>query len=317
MQALLPHFTDRKLRQGPFFYELSDLHQNSIFVDSESHMKCLVDLEWACMFGTCSVLHIGWLACLWTFWRARTSVLSQKRKTNFWRYLKKKRSHFHLMVWLFISDKLHEKKKGWTIGNFWYFHALESPKGLYNLFLGHIQPRYASFHREDLDLMASVICLFRFFCVSFPVEDDGLTLDWSVRASVNVYLTSLEAALSFSFCQASWGPRGQYNRKATDKTVGLTYINFFLSHKRGAFLWPKVSKSSTSRYLILTLGVGLFPWMRGCQLISQQGCLALPAGLVELLCMHKPVNHFTDIGDEWKKTGNVNSSLKFHFLLVT
>ena len=48
MQALLPHFTDRKLRQGPFFYELSDLHQNNIFVDSEWHIKCLVDLEWAC-----------------------------------------------------------------------------------------------------------------------------------------------------------------------------------------------------------------------------------------------------------------------------
>lgn len=46
MRALLPHLTDRKLRQGPFFYKLSDLHQSNIFVDSEWHIRCLVDLEW-------------------------------------------------------------------------------------------------------------------------------------------------------------------------------------------------------------------------------------------------------------------------------
>jgi hypothetical protein len=30
--------------------------------------------------------------------------------------------------------------RGWETGNFWYFHALKSPKGLYNLFEQHIQP---------------------------------------------------------------------------------------------------------------------------------------------------------------------------------
>lgn len=45
MQALLPNFADRKLRQGPFFSMLTDLHQSNIFVDSARHIKCLVDLE--------------------------------------------------------------------------------------------------------------------------------------------------------------------------------------------------------------------------------------------------------------------------------
>jgi len=31
-------------------------------------------------------------------------------------------------------------RRGWKKGNFWYFHALKSPKGLYNLFVQHIQP---------------------------------------------------------------------------------------------------------------------------------------------------------------------------------
>ncbi|PVH73310.1 hypothetical protein DL98DRAFT_552741 [Cadophora sp. DSE1049] len=31
-------------------------------------------------------------------------------------------------------------RKGWKMGNFWYFYALKSPKRLYNLFVQHIQP---------------------------------------------------------------------------------------------------------------------------------------------------------------------------------
>jgi hypothetical protein len=31
-------------------------------------------------------------------------------------------------------------RRGWKIGNFWYFHALKSPKGLFNLFRQHVQP---------------------------------------------------------------------------------------------------------------------------------------------------------------------------------
>lgn len=31
-------------------------------------------------------------------------------------------------------------RKGWEIGNFWYYHALRSPNGLFNLFQQHVQP---------------------------------------------------------------------------------------------------------------------------------------------------------------------------------
>lgn len=35
-------------------------------------------------------------------------------------------------------------RRGWKIGNFWYFHALKSPKGLFNLFRQHVQPIFES-----------------------------------------------------------------------------------------------------------------------------------------------------------------------------
>lgn len=40
-------------------------------------------------------------------------------------------------------------RAGWKIGNFWYFEALNSPKGLYNIFRSHIQLIFASSHNVD------------------------------------------------------------------------------------------------------------------------------------------------------------------------
>ncbi|KAL5335569.1 hypothetical protein BJX70DRAFT_313637 [Aspergillus crustosus] len=47
MRALLPHFLDRSHREGPFLYRLTDLHPSNIFLDSNWHIKCVIDLEWA------------------------------------------------------------------------------------------------------------------------------------------------------------------------------------------------------------------------------------------------------------------------------
>jgi hypothetical protein len=40
-------------------------------------------------------------------------------------------------------------RNGWEIGNFWYFHALDSPKGLYNLFRQQIYPIFSPSHEID------------------------------------------------------------------------------------------------------------------------------------------------------------------------
>ncbi|KAG0153896.1 hypothetical protein PDIDSM_1275 [Penicillium digitatum] len=48
MKALIPHFSKREHREGPFFYRLTDLHPSNIFVDSQWNVKFVIDLEWAC-----------------------------------------------------------------------------------------------------------------------------------------------------------------------------------------------------------------------------------------------------------------------------
>lgn len=47
-------------------------------------------------------------------------------------------------------------KKGLEIGNFWYFQALESPTGLYNLFRQHIQPIFEPTHDISPDFSRTV-----------------------------------------------------------------------------------------------------------------------------------------------------------------
>jgi hypothetical protein len=43
---------------------------------------------------------------------------------------------------------------GWKVGNFWYFLALDSLKGLYNIFREHIQEDFAP-HNSDFDRIVS------------------------------------------------------------------------------------------------------------------------------------------------------------------
>ena len=76
-------------------------------------------------------------------------------KNEFLEIIEKRREAISI-EWCDYSYRTNLMRKGWTIGNFRYFHALESPKDLYNLFLDHIQPRYASSHREDSDFMRIV-----------------------------------------------------------------------------------------------------------------------------------------------------------------
>lgn len=38
-------------------------------------------------------------------------------------------------------------KRGWKSRNFWYFKALDNPRGSSNIFIQHIQPKFENSHR--------------------------------------------------------------------------------------------------------------------------------------------------------------------------
>lgn len=149
MRALLPHFTDRTLRHGPFIFRLTDIHQSNIFVDEDWHIKCMIDLEWACSMPV-ETLHPP-------YWLTSCSVdnivdeelesFSQARQ-EFMEVFEEEEKSFTP----FNGGALKRStimRNGWKVGNFWYFQALDDPKGLYNLFHQHMQPIFAPSHRMD------------------------------------------------------------------------------------------------------------------------------------------------------------------------
>jgi Phosphotransferase enzyme family len=148
MRALLPNFVSRDLRHGPFVFSLTDLHQSNILVDSDWHIKCLIDLEWACSLPI-EMQHPPY----WLTGRAVDELQKGQHLTAFTRLHEEFIDAFEKEERLLSPTKhgtLYRTNimTGWKIGNFWYFHALDSPKGIYNLFLQHIQPRFAPSHDE-------------------------------------------------------------------------------------------------------------------------------------------------------------------------
>lgn len=143
MKALLPHFSNKELREGPFLYRLTDLHPSNIFVDSDWNVKFVIDLEWACSLPAETLRPPYWLTgCsvdeltgehLETFSEAYeefVGVFEEEEK----QFAPINNDH---------SYRTNLMRNGWQIGNFWYFHALDSPKGLFNLFSQHIYPLFA------------------------------------------------------------------------------------------------------------------------------------------------------------------------------
>ena len=47
MRTILPHFFSKPTRNGPFTYQLTDMHQSNLFVDKDWHIANVIDLEFA------------------------------------------------------------------------------------------------------------------------------------------------------------------------------------------------------------------------------------------------------------------------------
>ncbi|KAJ6188521.1 hypothetical protein N7519_003429 [Penicillium mononematosum] len=150
MKALLPHFSNKELREGPFLFRLADLHPSNILVDSDWNIKFVIDLEWVCSLPA-ETLHPP-------YWLTGCSVdeLTEEHLETF-------SKAYEEFVGVFEEEekqtppinndhsyRTNLMRNDWQVGNFWYFHALDSPKGLFNLFSQRIYPLFApSYQSKD------------------------------------------------------------------------------------------------------------------------------------------------------------------------
>ena len=148
MRAVLPHFINRDLRDGPFLFTLTDIHQSNVYVDEEWHIKYIIDLEWACSLPMEMQNPPYWLT---------SQGVDHLTGENLAEYDK---VHEEFMEAFEYEEKLQNERmqcrdkddlprartmrRAWNSGSFFYFHALDSTTGLFNLWGRNIQPRFSN-----------------------------------------------------------------------------------------------------------------------------------------------------------------------------
>ncbi|KPM37891.1 hypothetical protein AK830_g8680 [Neonectria ditissima] len=151
MRALLPKFTDRKFRQGPFALSLTDLKPGNIFVDDDGHITSIIDLQWACARPIQMLSPPDWLTG-----RSLEQLIFQVHLDKY------AESHDEFME-IFEEEELEGYdantlteiiRTSWTTGGFWYAQAMDWPGILVGLYVDHILPRFAklsSASREEFN----------------------------------------------------------------------------------------------------------------------------------------------------------------------
>lgn len=145
MRALLPHYATRRFRDGPFFFNLIDVHPNNIFVDANWRIKSLIDLEWACIRPMEMLLSPVWVT------GKRVDQLPPGEHLDayhvaleeFFEAFDREQISFPPMQDSDVSLTTDVMRKGFQTGHFWFFHALDNPKVACNLFFQHTLPIFA------------------------------------------------------------------------------------------------------------------------------------------------------------------------------
>lgn len=148
MRSVLHHFYNRDLRHGPFLLTLTDLHQSNLFVDSDWHIKYVIDLEWACVLPIELQHPPHWLT------NRDLDELDGEHLDAFDEIRKEFMDAFETEEKLYSTQhaplsRTHTMNSGWETGKFFYFHALNSTVGVFGLFWQHIQPKFARSHLSD------------------------------------------------------------------------------------------------------------------------------------------------------------------------
>ncbi|KND92342.1 hypothetical protein TOPH_02948 [Tolypocladium ophioglossoides CBS 100239] len=143
LRAIMHKFIRPEYREWPFFYTLSDLHQCNIFVDDQWNVQTIIDLEWAYSKPIEMQLPPYWLTS-----RSVDSFYDDEAIAEYETVLNE---------YFDIYEAEEKRRNGfllrgptmrhvWESGSFWYFQAVSVPKGMYNLFSRHVQPRFNKQH---------------------------------------------------------------------------------------------------------------------------------------------------------------------------
>ena len=154
LRAVKSHYVDRKLRDGPFVFQFTDLHECNIFIDDQYNITAIVDLEWSCSLPIEMHQPQFWLGgqgggdFLEEGGQAEKEAISHAAYTEFFEVLRseqKSRDSQHQLAFdpAQIMQNALEKK------SHWYFAAASNPRNAYTFLVDYIQGIFAPAHTDD------------------------------------------------------------------------------------------------------------------------------------------------------------------------
>ncbi|KKZ59043.1 hypothetical protein EMCG_00911 [[Emmonsia] crescens] len=155
MRALLHKFTSRHLRDGPFVMQLTDMYISNIFVDKDWNIKYVIDLEWACSLPLEELLPPSWLT------DKGVDQIKGPEYEQFKTCYERFTDIFEQEEGALLCHNGHHYSRATSMktaleeGRYWYLNALQTPKGLFNLFRRHLKPFYDKVPKESLSAAVS------------------------------------------------------------------------------------------------------------------------------------------------------------------
>lgn len=146
LRATMHRFIRTEYRDGPFYYTLTDLQQNNIFVDEQWNIQSIIDLEWAQSQPIEMQLPPYWVTSkpIDAFDDAE-SVSELGNLFN--EYINIYQAEEMASNGVLIHSPV--MRHVWETGSFWYFHAIKVPKGMYRVFNSNIQPLFNEEHCHE------------------------------------------------------------------------------------------------------------------------------------------------------------------------
>lgn len=144
MRGLLCQFISCGYRNGPFFLVLTGLHPSNIFVNEDWHVTSLIDLEWACSFPVKLKM-----PPYWPSGRSIDDIEHGEHSRTFDKIINEFMDAFEEQEQKLQGSNASQAqimRTCWNKGSFWYFQAVHSPKGLFQVFNEHIQCRFCERH---------------------------------------------------------------------------------------------------------------------------------------------------------------------------
>lgn len=129
---------------------MTDMHASNSFVDRDWNIKHIIDLEWACSLPLELVMVPHWLTGKGVDQLGPEYERFEHCYRQFFDAIRQEETNAPLCYKGTTYSLSATMNRTWEQHHYWYLSALQSPKGLFNLFRGQLQPLYEEPPKESL-----------------------------------------------------------------------------------------------------------------------------------------------------------------------